>query len=45
VDVNTEFFEAFPTDGLVRKLARLDMTAEEVPVVGTRSVLASHPPD
>jgi hypothetical protein len=34
VDVDTEFFEAFPTDGLVRQLARLDMSAYEVPAVG-----------
>jgi hypothetical protein len=36
VDVDTEFFEAFPTDGLARQLARLDMTADEVPAVGIR---------
>jgi hypothetical protein len=34
VDVDPEFFEAFPTDGLVRQLARLDMPADEVPAVG-----------
>ena len=34
MDVDTEFFEAFPTDGLVRQLARLDMSADEVPAVG-----------
>jgi hypothetical protein len=34
MDVDTEFFEAFPTDGLVRQLAPLDMTADEVPAVG-----------
>jgi hypothetical protein len=34
VDVDTEFFEAFPPDGLVRQLARLDMTADEIPTVG-----------
>jgi hypothetical protein len=34
VDVDTEFFEAFPTDGLVRQLARLDMSADEAPAVG-----------
>jgi hypothetical protein len=35
VDVDTEFFEAFPTDGLVRQLARLDMPAGgEAPAVG-----------
>jgi hypothetical protein len=34
VDVDTEFFEAFPTDGLERQLARLDMSADEVPAVG-----------
>lgn len=36
-----EFFEAIPTDGLVRQLARLDMPADEVPAVGippTRAV-------
>jgi hypothetical protein len=32
--VDTELFEAFPTDGLVRQLARLDMSADEVPAVG-----------
>jgi hypothetical protein len=34
VDVDPEFFEAFPPEGLVRKLARLDMSADEVPAVG-----------
>jgi hypothetical protein len=34
VDVDTEFFEAFPSYGLVRRLARLDMSADEVPAVG-----------
>jgi hypothetical protein len=34
VDVDPEFFETFPTDGLVRQLARLDMSADEVPAVG-----------
>jgi hypothetical protein len=34
VDVDPEFFEAFPADGLVRQLARLDMPADEVPAVG-----------
>ncbi len=34
MDTNTEFFEAFPTDGLMRRLARLDMSADEVPAVG-----------
>jgi hypothetical protein len=34
VDVDTEFFEAFPNDGLVRRLARIDMSADEVPTVG-----------
>ncbi|GAA2153932.1 hypothetical protein GCM10009844_39060 [Nocardioides koreensis] len=34
VDVDTEFFEAFPTDGLVRQLARLDVSADEIPAVG-----------
>ena len=33
VDVDPEFFEAFPPDGLVRQLARLDMSADEVPAV------------
>jgi hypothetical protein len=32
--VDTEFFEAFPTDGLMWQLARLDMSADEVPAVG-----------
>lgn len=32
--MDTEFFEAFPTDGLVRQLARLDMSAGEVPAAG-----------
>ena len=32
--MDPEFFEAFPTDGLVRRLARLDMSADEVPAVG-----------
>ena len=34
MDVDTDFFEAFPCDGLVRRLARLDMSADEVPAVG-----------
>ena len=34
VDMDTELFEAFPTDSLVRGLARLDMSADEVPAVG-----------
>ena len=34
MDTNTEFFETFPTDGLSRRLARLDMSADEVPAVG-----------
>ncbi len=34
MDVDTEFFEAFPNDGLVRRLARIDMSADEVPTVG-----------
>ena len=34
VDMDPEFFEAFPSDGLVRQLARLDMPAGEVPAVG-----------
>ena len=34
MDTNTEFFETFPTDGLMRRLARLDMSADEVPAVG-----------
>ena len=34
VDVDTEFFEDFPMDGLVRQLARPDMSADEVPAVG-----------
>jgi hypothetical protein len=34
VDVDTEFFEAFPNDGLGRRLARIDMSADEVPTVG-----------
>ena len=34
MDTNTEFFEAFPTDGLTMRLARLDMSADEVPAVG-----------
>jgi hypothetical protein len=34
VDVDAEFFEAFSTDGQVRQLARLDMSADEVPAVG-----------
>ena len=34
VDVDPEFFEAFPADGLVRQLAGLDMPADEVPAVG-----------
>jgi hypothetical protein len=34
VDVDPKFFEAFPTDGLVRQLARLDMSAGgEAPAV------------
>ncbi len=34
--MDTEFFEAFPTDGLERRLARLDMSTDEVPAVGIR---------
>jgi hypothetical protein len=35
VDVDTELFEAFPYDGLVRQLACLDMPAGgEAPAVG-----------
>jgi hypothetical protein len=33
VDVDTEFFEALPTDDLVRRLASVDMPADEVPAV------------
>src|SRR5882757_2437061 len=33
MDVDTEFFEAFPTDGLVRRLASVDMPADEVPAI------------
>jgi hypothetical protein len=32
--MDPEFFEAFPADGLVRQLARLDMPAGEVPAAG-----------
>jgi hypothetical protein len=34
VDVDTELFEAFPTDGVLGQLAGLDMSADEVPAVG-----------
>lgn len=34
MDADTELFEAFPTDGLVRQLAGLDMPADEIPAVG-----------
>jgi hypothetical protein len=34
VDVAPEFFEAFPPNDLVRQLARLDMSADEIPGVG-----------
>jgi hypothetical protein len=34
VDVNSEFFDAFPTDGPVRQNARFDMSADEVLAVG-----------
>ncbi|GAA1708543.1 hypothetical protein GCM10009745_65480 [Kribbella yunnanensis] len=35
MDVDTEFFEAFATDGLVRQFARLDMSAGgEAPGIG-----------
>jgi len=34
VDVDAEFLEAFSTDRLVWQLARLDMSADEVPAVG-----------
>lgn len=34
MDVDTEFFEALPTDGMVRQFARLDMSADKVPAVG-----------
>jgi hypothetical protein len=33
MDVDTKFFEAFPTDGLVRRLAWVDMPADEVPAI------------
>jgi len=32
--VDTEFFAAFPNDGLVRRLARIDMSAGKVPAAG-----------
>lgn len=32
--MDSEFFEAFPADGLVRQLALLDMSADEIPAVG-----------
>jgi hypothetical protein len=31
VDVDPEFIDACPADGMVRQLARLDMSADEVP--------------
>ena len=34
VDVDPQFFEAFPLDGLVGQLVRLDMSVDEVPAVG-----------
>jgi hypothetical protein len=34
VDVNPEFFDTFPADGLVRRLECFDMPADEVPAVG-----------
>jgi hypothetical protein len=34
VDEDTELLETFPAEGLVRRLARLDMSADEVPAVG-----------
>jgi len=34
MDVDTEFLEALPTDGLVKRLARLNMPADEAPAVG-----------
>jgi hypothetical protein len=34
LNVDPEFFEAFPPDRLMWKLARLDMPADEVPAVG-----------
>ena len=33
MDVDTEFLEALPNDGFVRRLAWLDMSADEVPTV------------
>ena len=32
--MDTELFQAFPLDRLVWQLARLDMSADEVPAVG-----------
>jgi hypothetical protein len=34
MDLDSEFFEAFPADGLVRQLAGFDMSADEIPAVG-----------
>jgi len=34
VDVDSEFFKAFASDGFVRQLAGFDMSADEVPAVG-----------
>jgi len=34
VDVDTEFFKAFASDGFVRQLARLDVSADEIPAIG-----------
>ena len=31
--MDSEFFKAFPNNGLVRQLARLDMSADEVPAI------------
>ncbi len=33
VNVDSEFFETFPNDGLLRQLAGLDMSADEIPAV------------
>lgn len=33
-DLDTEFFEAFPDDGLVRELTRLYVPADKIPAVG-----------
>jgi len=34
VDVDTDFFKTFARDGFVRQLARLDVSADELPAVG-----------